>query len=422
MKLRPLLLLSVCMYFMQGCTSTFVKTDFSSETVFFKEINESSGSVDIILKNDSTFSADRLKAGKDSVMWEQSGYERFNDLTSRFVKRASIPINDVKAITFSHHWGANILNGMYYGALSGAVAGAFLLEISDKSVMGDHPHTAAGAIPGALGGVILGAITAIIAGDDELFVLDNSSSEFTLKGLNSRHKFGLKVGMHSGFNYNIILQEGHNSANNSLNGNRIPSPVFTLYYNCPLGRMLSMNTEFSYASIGSDAHYSVKLPPPGNSPASKYQNAAGSSEEYTKMLELAPLVRLNLFRSHISSYLLIGPRFDFLFPGESGISNFLTSLENNYETKGVTFSSRYNSFVAGATFGTGISTGSLFPVEFLIEARYSFDFSPRFEMEFNPNGYKDPNAWFYNGYYDSGNMHIKYRSREFQLNVGAAIF
>ncbi|MGE5353658.1 MAG: hypothetical protein ACM3P0_16345 [Acidobacteriota bacterium] len=404
-----------------GCTSIYFKKDFSTEEAFYKQINENSGSAGLIMANDSTIDLYEPRIEQDSVKWETTNYKFLFDPNSRSIVKHSIPLNDIKAVTFTHHWGGNILTGIYSGILTGGVLGAALLQLDiGGGNSGSELSPLVSAVPGAVAGILLGGIVGIITGEDDLFIFDDSPSGLKLIERNSRHQFGLKLGRNSGFSNDLILQKYHNSDFTKLRSNRMPGPIAALYYNYPFSQLFSLNSELSFASIGSSTKLAVWIPNMKKAdPGWRLNSYESSSEEYMKVLEMAAVARLNLFRSNLTPYILLGPRFGILFPGESGINKFLTGLQSRVNTQGIGLSSEYNRLTFGTTFGGGFSTGKLLPVELLVEARYNFDFTPRFVIHYNIPG----DVKFLSPYYnDPGNQLIKYRSSEFQLTIGAAIF
>lgn len=419
MSIRLSLLLPCILLFVSGCTTTYVKKDFPSETRFYNEINRSPGSTDIIMKNDSVVSAGDIKIEQDSLKWENTCLQSytFPPRTDRF----ALPLNNVKAINVTHRWGNNIFTGMFSGMITGAVIGNFLVQMGNSTNSGYHPDDPmASLIPGALAGLLAGSVVGLLVGRDDLFILEEPLSGLKLEEMNSRHKFGIKIARHSGVNLELNQQKGANANYTKLLSDGLSGMMVTLFYNYPFSRLFSLNNELSYVSAGSSTRYSVFFPKnPGEPQSYGRTEMRSSSEEHSKVVELASVCRLNLFRTRISPYVMLGPRLDFLFPDESGIDKYLRNLKNQTNTFGIGLYSEYNKVVLGATLGAGLSTGNLFPVEMLIEARYNYDITPRFKMHYDipsdlvidSRNYKDP-----------GNQLMHYRSSEFQLSIGAAIF
>lgn len=425
MKIRLLISIPCILAFLfTGCTSTYVKKDFSSESDFLKKINENTGSADICMTNDSLVKAKELKVDNDSVKYEACYQKVSSDKSTGSyygsilmeTRKSSIPLNEVKNISFVNHSGPNIGYGLLTGVAAGGVISGLLLKMGYDSNSGHHTYGfITQAIPGAIAGGLVGLITGMLIGQKELFIFNNPLPKENFNSTNYNHRFGIRVGWLSGFNYNVRDMDGVNEYYARVKGEGIPGYAVSLLYNYPFSSQMSMNGELSYISIGSEAHTSLKVP--GNQ---DYYFTSSRSDEKLKIIELAVPLRLNLFRSPDSFYFLAGPKLDILFPGESGISNFLTSIKNQYNFEGQSVSAEYKKWVLGVTFGGGITTGSMLPVELLIEARYNYDLTPRFEMNYiSPKSNNFNSSLFF---IPTANTRMPYKSSEFQLSIGAAIF
>lgn len=410
----------VLVLFITGCTSTYVKNDFSSEAAFRNQINKNSGSAGLIMKNDSLISIDEAKIVEDSIKWETVNYKFAFDPNSMTVKKHSIPLNEVKAVTFTHHWGNNISMGVIAGVTIGGILTNYLMEVGSESNSGYHPDDPPAYLPGVILGFVAGGIVGIIVGKDEVYFLDDSFTTGSMANYNYRKKLGIKIGRHSGFGYDLKKQEGHNGGFTRLNGNGVPGFALTMYYNYPYSRLLSINGELSFMSEASDAKYTIAIPKLIREEYPVVSYFSSQSKEKLSILEAAPVVRLNLWRSIAAPYIFLGPKFDLILNAQTGINDYLSTLKYQPNTSYVGLSSQYRKFVIGTTFGAGFSTGNLLPVELLLEARYNYDISPRFEMHYDmPAGEKFFDNWYTR---DPGNQKILYRSSEVQINIGAAIF
>lgn len=402
-----------------GCTSTYVKKDFSSDESFLDHINENSGSAGFIMKNDSIMSIDDFKIVQDSVKWETTSYKFAFDPNSKSVQKHAVPLNDVKAVTFTHHWESNISAGVLGGIAIGGILTSYLTQWGEETNSGYHTSDPPGFLPGVIVGFLAGGVVGIIAGKDEVYILDNSFTEESLVRYNHRNKLGIKIGRHSGFGYDLKKQDGHNSLFTQLSGIGKPGFALTMFYNYPYTRLLSINGELSFISEGSEAKYTIEIPKIIREGFPEVNFFSSRSNEYLSVLEAAPVARLNLWRSNLAPYIFLGPKFDLILNAQSGINDYLSTLMDQPNTIRVGLSSKYRRFVFGTTFGAGISTGNLFPVELLLEARYNYDISPRFEMHYDMPANE---TYFDYWYRDPGNQKMLYRSSEFQLNIGAAIF
>ncbi|MGE5353654.1 MAG: outer membrane beta-barrel protein [Acidobacteriota bacterium] len=375
-----------------GCTSTYVKRNFPTKSAFIEKLSENSGSADIITKNDSLISASDLRVTGDSLQWKDSGAN----------ERSVLPLKDIKEITFVHHWGSSITYGAFSGLLLGGVVSGVLLEDETNPRWSRHPYMSgqwedggiSPVIPGAFAGFLAGGIFGLVAGNDEHFVFDDSPSGKSLKSIRSTRNFGIKIGGHS-----ILTKRSDDSYRSRLTIKGVPSMGVTFFYKYPLDRFFSIRNELSYLYSSSKADFSVFLP----GEFEGYE-ARGKTEERLSIIELASAFKINLMRSRLTPYLLIGPKLDILFPGKSGLSKTLEDIKSqNYSPAGTALSSEYSRVVWGTILGAGFSTGSIFPTELFIEGVYNLDFSTRIKMHNNLD--------------DFG---LKYN--EFQLNIGAAIF
>ncbi|MGE5406590.1 MAG: outer membrane beta-barrel protein [Methanosarcina sp.] len=378
--------------FVTGCTSTYLRKDFTSKAGFFNKINEDSAPADILMKNDSVISAGNVKVVGDSLEWE----------ASNSAGKSALPLKDIKLISYVHHWGSSILFGAFSGLVVGGAVSSVLLEDNTNPRWKRSPYmsgqwednTAAPAILGAFAGFLAGGIVGLVAGTDEYFVFDNASSGRDLKYFNSPHKFGLKIGGHSN-----LTQRSDDSYHSRLTIKGVPSMAVSFFYKYPLDHFISISSELSYLYSSSKTDFSVFLPGDFESFEVK-----GKSEERMSIIELAPTLRVNLMRSRLTPYILLGPRLDILFPGKSGLSNLLDNIKSQYYVPaGVIFSSEYSHVVWGTILGAGFTTGNIFPTELFIEGMYNLDFNKRITMHSNLD-----------------DIELKYN--EFQLNIGAAIF
>lgn len=407
-----------------GCTSTYVKKDFPSEEAFFKQISENSGSAGLIMKGDSIVSADRPRIVGDSIKWEATEYKFALDPNSVSVKKYAFPLEDVKAVTFTHHWQNNASIGAAAGMIIGGILTNYLLQWgleTNNTYTEDNPVIFPNSLPGAVAGLLAGGILGTLVGKDDIYILDDSFTQRSMVNYNYRKKLGLKIGRNSGFYYQRIIQSGYKGYYSDIFSHGKPGITATLFYNYPLSRLFSINSEFSFSSEASDATYSVSIPNNIEIPREGYFELSGHSDEYLTILELSPVTRLNLLRARFSPYLLLGPKFDLLFSGTSGLNTYISGLKDRYDLKGIGLSSGYRKFVMGVNFGAGMSTGDLFPVELLFEARYNYDITPRFETRFD---FPPSTKYYVSHYYIAtlGNRRMQFRSSEFQLNIGAAIF
>ncbi|MCU7498897.1 MAG: PorT family protein [Ignavibacteria bacterium] len=418
-KLLPLFP-CILVLFITGCTTLYVKNDFHSKEGFYKGVNENSGSAGLIMKNDSIISIDEPKIAEDSIKWETVSYRFAFDPNSMSIEKHAVPLNEVKAVTFTHHWGNNISMGVLAGMTIGGILTNYLLQWGGASNSGYHVNDPPDFLPGAVLGFLAGGIVGIIVGKDEVYILDESFTAGSMVNYNYRNKLGIKIARQSGFNFELKQQEGHNSGFTHLGGEGTPGFALTIYYNYPCTRQLSINGELSFISEGSEANYTILIPKLIHDDFSEVTFFSGQSKEKLSMLEAAPVARLNLWRSGFVPYIFLGPKFDLILNAQSGINNFLSNLKYQSNIIQVGLSSKYRRFVFGTTFGAGISTGNLLPVELLVEARYNYDLSPRLELHYDmPAGEKFFDNWYTR---DPGNQKMLYRSSEFQINIGAAIF
>jgi hypothetical protein len=415
----------ILIFLIAGCTSTYVKKDFSSEEDFFRQINKNSGTADIIKMNNSVAEVKDITVSNDSLKWKISYDNSRADASPSVTRNLSLPVKDVKAVSIMHHGGSSLFYGTLAGITAGGVLGGLFTPVKTSSNSGEHIDYGTSIVIGAIAGILPGAILGLIMGDEDLYVFDDSFTRGSLKKYNSSHKFGLKLGRHSGFNYKNLPSEGADLAYVKITGYEAPGFMATLLYNQPFSRQLLISYELSYISERTDAWYSVHIPEDINQTSSMLRAFSDRSAERLNVLELSPVGRLNLFRSPISLYLIAGPRFDFIFPGESKAAAFFNNIKNQVNTQGIGVSAAYNKMVFGATFGGGFSTGNLLPVELLIEARFNYDITPRFKIHYDIPASAE---FFHNVYIqsalvkDPGSMRMNYGSSELQLNIGAAIF
>ncbi|MCU7494924.1 MAG: PorT family protein [Ignavibacteria bacterium] len=389
---KSLFILIPCLIalFITGCTSTYMKKDYASKSIFYNEINEKSAPADLIMKDGSVISADNVKIAGDSLKLDAS------DVAGK----AALPLKEVKAISYSHHWGSNVLMGALGGMFVGAAVSSVLLddEVNNtrhsEYMSGNWDEPVSPVVPGALAGILAGGIVGFVAGNLDYFVLDDSFSGNDLRSLNAPHNFGIKIGGHA----NLTKRSDDYYYKTRLTIKGTPSMAVSFFYNYPFNPLFSVTSELSYLYSSSKTDFTVIIPGEIESFV-----ASGKTKETLSILEIAPTARINLMKSPLTPYLLLGPKIDFLFPGNKGLSNSLDDIKSRYYASSTTLSAEYSNVVWGAVLAAGFSTGNIFPVELLIEGRFNLDFNKRITVH---NGLD--------------NVELKYS--EFQLNLGAAIF
>jgi hypothetical protein len=263
-------------------------------------------------------------------------------------------------------------------------------------------------------GLILGSLAGGIVGDDYIFSFNKRLSREELVQDNSAHKYGLKIGHHSGFTPKDAPVEGHGGNTSIRKGQAKPGISLTLFYNYPLGKNFSLNSELSYISAGSYETYSVGVPKEN---PSYFNFISSSSIENVKIIETAFLVRLNLLKNTFTPYFILGPKFDLIIPPANSLKEkFYNDINEQYGGSDFSVSGKYKRVLWGAVIGAGLSTGKLFPYEILIEVRYAFDGSARFKTHSHASGVLD---YFY---YNQSEWEASHISHELIINAGIAIF
>ncbi|MFO7446083.1 MAG: outer membrane beta-barrel protein [Ignavibacteriaceae bacterium] len=398
-----------------GCTYNRVLSQYETKDEYFKALNSISENKKVKIETkDSSFTLEDIVVNENVVTGK---FFRYDD--SRFSYFIYSPPEETKVIIPAGHIRSisvtkrtfSIFKGMGIGALAGAIWGGLFIDGGSSSNSGYHPNYYQSAILMTFPGMLFGALVGLIVGDDFIFSFDNQLSRDELFRDNSVHKMGLKVGYHSGFEMFTIPVEGRVGAD--LNGTGIPGFSITVFYNYILGKNFSFNSELSFISSGSDEKHHVSV----YSPENTYTSQQGNVKEKIKVLEAAPLLRLNLAKEGFTPYLVIGPKFCLQFPpGNSNKEKFYSDINKQFGGSNFSVSGEYKKFFWSGVIGAGISTGKLGPYEVFLEIRYSKDITGRFKIDY----YNSDSFSSY--YYNHPRQEWEHAAEEITFNLGVGIF
>lgn len=417
MKLSFVFLLLLSAAIFSGCTHNLSKSDFENESLYYKEVNSlAEGRAVRLETKDSTFTAENVKFDGDQlngVIKQTLNPFTWNEKTIE--KTFTVPASELKSISLTKRT-SSISKGALIGMLAGVTWGGTFFDMGSESNSGHSTDYLSGAIITGLAGTIIGGITGLIVGDDYVFSTQDRLSCTALFSDNSVHKYGLKFGYHSGFNTGNFTEQGRSNGNIHSIGERKPGISVTFFYNYPLGKNFSLNSELSYISAGSNEVYSAAVPIK-NDPIFFFNTIEHRSVENVKLIELAPLIRLNLAKGTFTPYFLIGPKFAVLIPpANSQKEKYFSDINNQYGGNDFSVSASYKNFFWAGVVGAGFSTGKLFPYEILFEARYCIDGSNRFIVHSYALNY-------WQNFPDSRRKwDVGQRSSEIIFNVGIAAF
>lgn len=399
-----------------GCANSISKDDFKgSEPQLIRQFNEYADgkSSEVTFKDSSVIDLENVTVEEDSLRGTLTGNRYIgHNWVGQWEKEYSYPISDIKHVSLVRH-SLSIIPGIALGITGGTIMGLIFFKGSGgASNSGSHTDTFSSGLIGAAFGFIPGAILGSLLGEDYVFTFNDTKPG--VGDLNTAQKFGFRLGSHPGFSPEII-GDGYPARFNQINAQGRQGFLFSFYYNQPLSRLFSLNNEISFIFAGSDEKVTVKLPGEKTSYGNYMSNSVSRNfVEKTLMLELAPVLRLNIKRTMISPYLIAGPRFDFLQPAKTEKEEFYQELNNRYNDRNVNISGKYNKLLLGGTIGGGMSTGRLLPVELMLEARYNFDISSRFSLHYDtPLSREDFGV--------QGAQDISFFSREWIFSIGIAL-